>query len=495
MKLFKSIKSLFQNSSISSSIYGGAIKGQVINEHETPTLIPQIVVLHEGDMIQLDSDGGMKTSSMKVIRKIDTGGFGTVFIVDLNGKEYALKVLTLWLKLPKEWSDLIKRFESSFRAGKINSPFIIKYHDKGYYKGNPCILMEYCPNGHLESKMEEFYPKEKWTKLGIDLLKALRDLHANGIIHKDFKPKNILFSKDDVPKLTDFDFSAFLDKRNTITRGGRALDLWYTAIYSPPEQIDPNLAYEKTSPPLDMFAFAVTMYQVITGGKLPWGTFEEYHQNPEAYYEKIKTGDFVPISSYRADIPSDWAYNIERCLQPRIEDRVQTPAQFLQFIRYNEVIEIENKEERITDEEQPLNSPIGSEKFHFLEIKAGANNIGFKVPLDELKEGSSTKYLTIGRSADSTIHVDAILPSEGVHHVSRYHATIKYNQDEDRWAISDGFQNHENTWKESTNGTEVFNPISGNNNIIPSSAFTSLEDEDIINLAGEVTIKFFKVKP
>ena len=486
---------------------GMSTGGAVISSYTPTSLISSsnvehissTVVLHKGDVIQLETRDGRPVSiPMKVERAIEAGGFGTVFEVYMNNKVYALKVLALWLKLPKETADLVRRFESSYKAGQIASPFIINYYDKGYLKGNPCILMDFCPNKNLDERMEEFYPTSKWIDLGIKLLLALKDLHGNGVIHKDFKPKNILFSKDDIPKLTDFDFSAFLDKRNTITRGGRVLDLWYTAIYSPPEQIDPNLAYEKTGPAVDMFSFAVTMYQVISGRKLPWGSFEDYHADPEAYYNKIKSGNFVPITNYRTDIPADWAFNIHQCLLPKTEQRVQTPIQFLKSVQYekylstaNIIVEKQNDVNPKSDD-NGLVDPLNGNGFEIIEVKAGTNNIGQQFNLGEiLDENREDESIIIGRLAKCKIHVDAILPLEGVHHVSRNHATIRMR--ENKWEIRDGYTETKSSWKNSINGTEVYNSNRGVNSKVPNDKFIALYEGDIINLAGEVTLKFYSI--
>lgn len=481
MKFFSAFKKLF---GVSNNTY-------VANHatfQEATHAIPQQVILQQGDWVQIEKNGFPAGQPLLVKGKIDTGGFGTVYIVEMNGETYALKILTLWLKLPKEWPDLIKRFESSFRAGQTNSNFIIKYYQKGYYRGNPCILMEYCPNGNLKECMEQYYEEAKWVPLAVNLLKGLRDLHASGVIHKDFKPENILFGADEQLRLTDFDFSAFLDKRNTITRGGRALDLWYTAIYSPPEQINPNEAFEKTGPAMDMFAFAVTMYQVITNGKLPWGSFEDYHKDQEGYYKKMNGGNFIPINVYRPDVPVDWAFNLERCLHPNPENRVQTPVDFLRSVHaYTIPNAIPNNPSKVADEDPVQEAAQAQEKW-VLEIATGAANAGQTFLLEKHTEEESTTIL-IGRSRENDLIIDSIPNQQGLHHVSRGHATLI--QKNGALKIRDG-QGNDSNWKKSLNGTEVYNSFLGEHRRVTSEQFATIKEGDVINLAGEVTVKCYK---
>ena len=128
--------------------------------------------------------------------------------------------------------------------------------DKKYF----FILMEYCDGLTLENYIKEHSNKTIERKIIYtyikQILKALKKLHKNGIIHRDIKPGNI-FIKNDQIKIGDFGLATKFQK-NTIlqTKDLRGL----TPSYAAPEQTNSKTYNEK----IDIYATGITLYEMCS---------------------------------------------------------------------------------------------------------------------------------------------------------------------------------------------------------------------------------------
>jgi serine/threonine protein kinase len=95
----------------------------------------------------------------------------------------------------------------------------------------------------------------KQAKVVVGVALGMRYLHRQKVVHRDLKPANILVEKDMSIRICDFGLSRVGDTEVSLT------DNWGTAAYMAPE----IAAAEKFSFPVDVFAFACTWYEIITG--------------------------------------------------------------------------------------------------------------------------------------------------------------------------------------------------------------------------------------
>jgi serine/threonine protein kinase len=129
------------------------------------------------------------------------------------------------------------------------------------------VMMEYAPGGSLVDRMVKTYPYEKVIDIIIPTAEALDFAHKNNIIHGNLRPANILFTREDKVKVTDFG----LPPHYSMTEKN-----WYV----PPER--------EVSKQADIFALGIIMHQLLFGknpeydreGKLFLGNLERI--NPEA---------------------------------------------------------------------------------------------------------------------------------------------------------------------------------------------------------------------
>src|SRR5262249_21040015 len=93
---------------------------------------------------------------------------------------------------------------------------------------------------------------------------ALVAVHAQGVVHRDLKPGNILLDSKAQALLTDFGLARFQEDRDYLTVEGSVVG---TPAYMAPEQVSPR--FGPVSPWTDLYALGVVLYQMVTG-RLPF---------------------------------------------------------------------------------------------------------------------------------------------------------------------------------------------------------------------------------
>jgi eukaryotic-like serine/threonine-protein kinase len=159
----------------------------------------------------------------------------------------------------------VSRFEREARTAALLSghPHVITIYDVGEQAGRPFIVMEHLAGGTLAERMAGSRPSRQdvleWLRQAAG---ALDYAHEKGVVHRDVKPRNLLF--DDRGRLVVADFGiARAAFEEALTVSGELLG---TAAYISPEQA----LGEPATPASDRYAFAVVAFEALTGG-LPFG--------------------------------------------------------------------------------------------------------------------------------------------------------------------------------------------------------------------------------
>lgn len=442
-------------------------KNNVVTEQD---MVPEAVDLHKGDEIK-----GLK-DSYRIISSIDKGGYGLVYLAEDNKAiQYALKVIEMRKVLPNEHQEIRKRFEREFEAGQIASDYIVNSLDKGNLQGNPFIIMEYCPKGNLRDQMLFEWNNDETHQLGLDILRGLHDLHAAGIIHKDLKPENILFNTENRAQLTDFGIAGFIKRRETQRNlMGYAKNVFGTAIYAPPEQLNPQQAFKIMGPTNDIFAFGVIMYEVFSRGNLPFGTYDEFEKDMPGYYKRIRKGKLTKIHKHRKDIPDAWQNIIHKCLAPKYKDRYQSA---------NDILKILGQPARTTP--QYVAKDMHAE--WLLRVMNG-EEVGRVYNLTKLAAAKGQNLLTLGWfNAQQPFSNDIGIAESFTKYISGKHATLERVKQKDeswKWFIRDGQwyeKNGKMGWHLSRNGVLV-------NSTDVKKGGHLLQPDDIITV-GDTTLK------
>jgi eukaryotic-like serine/threonine-protein kinase len=183
------------------------------------------------------------------------GGMGEVYLArDLSlGHRVALKVLLS--NFADEHRDrlLLEARASSF----LQHPTIATFYEAGESDAVAFIAMEYVEGETLRQRIAARTPSpSNAVALIIGTLEALTHAHANGVVHGDVKPENIMLSSTGAIKRLDFGLSRLVDRDD-----GHAGMLCGTAGYMAPEQIHG----EPISPASDIFAARAVLYEMLSG--------------------------------------------------------------------------------------------------------------------------------------------------------------------------------------------------------------------------------------
>ena len=399
--------------------------------------------------------------------KLGEGAFGNVYLVkDSNGRKKALKLLKLWtIPDSAETSSILKRFRLEYETGLIDSEHLVHSENYGFIKGNPFIVMEFCPKGDLRPYVDRSSSINFIQNKAVEILKGLRDLHSNGKIHRDLKPENVLLDANNQAKLTDFGISGHKNMRVTkCDLFGRPLEMFGTHAYLPPEQLQRTKHTKLFT--LDIYSFGVVFYELLTGN-LPFGQLRTNNDLAE-YKLNTARGNIIPISKFRNDIPSNLESVIKKCIQPNPKDRYQTTGEVLAALGINSIGNAKGS---------------SNEKSPSLKVMFGIDT-GTVFGLNEIAQDSNSNILNVGRNTDSWRN-DLFIrePDDNIieRFISRKHATLEKHGND--WIIRDGqWDNTFGVWKSSLNGTFVNSQNVGADGI-------KLTPGDIVIL-GDTTLKF-----
>ena len=221
------------------------------------------------------------------------------------GRNVAIKTLTEGFSGNAE---MLKRFyQEAGHTGNLRHPNIVIIYDFGDENGLPYIVMEYLDGDPLDQLIREKIPLHLSVKLEIieQVCLALAYAHAQGTIHRDVKPANVIVQQDGLAKLLDFGI-ARADEDHVDGGMTRTGTLVGTPAYMAPERLE-GAKFDGRS---DIFSAGVVLYQLLTG-RLPFDA--EY----PAILSQILQQDPPPLSEYISAYPPQLDQVIERALLPR----------------------------------------------------------------------------------------------------------------------------------------------------------------------------------
>lgn len=194
----------------------------------------------------------------RVLRELGRGGMGVVYLAtrdeDSSGELVALKTLRGGALAT---GTTLRRFLSERRMlATLNHPFIARLHESGITPtGEPYFAMAYCAGESLAERVALGpVPVPEALRVARQLAEALSAAHAVGIVHRDVKPANVLFTAAGDVQLTDFGIAKLLDQDTT--HSGMLIG---TPAYLAPEQLR-GLTVDHRA---DLWSLGVTLYEML----------------------------------------------------------------------------------------------------------------------------------------------------------------------------------------------------------------------------------------
>jgi tRNA A-37 threonylcarbamoyl transferase component Bud32 len=259
---------------------------------------------------------GTRLGTYEVLDFLGRGGMAEVY----KGRHprldrtVAIKILSPSLA---EDVDFRQRFEREAQAvAALRHPNIVQMYDFGDVEGVYYMVMEYIDGNDLGRYMDEVGPMslEQVRPILRGVADALDHAHAQGLIHRDVKPPNVLLREEGNPVLTDFGIAKILSSDTAATKTGMMMG---TLDYMAPEQIRVSKEVDGRA---DVYALGVMLYRMFTGelpfqGDHPSAVMLGHLQEPAPDPREL-----VP------DMPDNVADAILSALAKNPDDRPSTPG-------------------------------------------------------------------------------------------------------------------------------------------------------------------------
>jgi serine/threonine protein kinase len=156
---------------------------------------------------------------------------------------------------------------------KIRHQNVVAVHDRVESGNQVWIVMDLLNARSLADLMREErrLPVRRTAAIGLQVLGGLRAVHEARVVHRDVKPANILFAKDDFAILADFGIATF-DGAVPLTRAGELIG---TFKYLAPELLGQTSQESAATPASDLWSLGVTLYEMVEG-RHPFDRPNEY---------------------------------------------------------------------------------------------------------------------------------------------------------------------------------------------------------------------------
>jgi serine/threonine-protein kinase len=236
---------------------------------------------------------------------LNSGGMADIWLVsDERRKNYALR------RLKKELRFSFTARRRFTRGNEILAKLAGSENIVGYVEhGSDYLLMNYVEAENLKQLFARQDPvlTENVAQILIDMAAGLNDVHMSGYMHLDFKPENVLVSRNGAVRLIDFDMAQPLPEKPVKFSKNPG-----TPGYMAPEQ----LQREGIDGRADIFAYGVAAYELLTNQKPFPG------ESPgEILAKQLQDAGPIPLRQLNADVPPALEKVVLKCLEREPERR------------------------------------------------------------------------------------------------------------------------------------------------------------------------------
>ncbi|MBL8920026.1 MAG: serine/threonine protein kinase [Myxococcaceae bacterium] len=292
---------------ISSIVFSKTVAGPISGPPDAPDTRPD---RPHPDATATAIARGMSLGHYVLLEKLGAGGMGEVFAAfdPRLDRRVALKLLRAGSLSAEEGKARLLR-EAQAMA-RLSHPNVIAVHDVGTFGDRVFIAMEFVEGETLGEWLRGDHGWRRIVEIFLQAGRGLAAAHSAGLVHRDFKPDNVLIGKDSRPRVVDFGLArqststpaptlplaapdAILTDSSLavpLTRDGAVMG---TPGYMAPEQIA-GLATDARS---DQFSFCVALYEALFGRRPYGGATLKAHAN------EIAQGRLLPPPSNTA-VPS-----------------------------------------------------------------------------------------------------------------------------------------------------------------------------------------------
>lgn len=305
----------------------------------------------------------------RLLHQVGKGGTALVYEAydQLLERPVAVKLLLKAFSSDPAFQDRFRQEAKS--AANLSHPNIVTVFDFGIDPAGLFIIMEYLPGKDLKTKIKQLgkFSESLALPLLIQACSGLGYAHRAGIVHCDVKPHNMLITRDQRLKITDFGIARAL---STIHSEENPDVIWGSPLYFSPEQTFGEIP----TPSSDVYSLGVVMFETLTG-RLP---FEA--ETADDLIQLHRTMPPPDPREFNADISDGLAEVILKVLSKEPSARYRTADQLGRVLKILEERIIQGNttmQSRSTDQYPPplqeVNNPL-VQQFEFASVHGKSSN-------------------------------------------------------------------------------------------------------------------------
>jgi serine/threonine-protein kinase len=257
-----------------------------------------------------------------IVGQVGKGGMATVYKAyhERLDRHVAVKVMHNAFTTD---DGFITRFEREARiVGKLEHPNIVPIYDYADQNGTPYLVMRYIDGVTLKQKaLKTGLTLKETLSIMSEVADALDYAHAQGVLHRDMKPSNILIDRDGKAYITDFGLARMAQLGESTISHDMMLG---TPFYISPEQAQ---GVRDLTPSTDIYSLGIILYELVTGS-VPFVADSTYAIIHGHIYQAPK-----PPSQINPDLNDDIDRVFERALAKDPKDRYPTARAMLEDFR------------------------------------------------------------------------------------------------------------------------------------------------------------------
>jgi eukaryotic-like serine/threonine-protein kinase len=268
---------------------------------------------------------GSLVGPYEIIALLGAGGMGEVYRARdprLN-RDVAIKVMAR----SGESGQSKRLLDEAQAASALNHPNIVTVYDVGTFDGIPFVVSELVDGTVLRAVAARApLPVRRVLDLAVQMADGLSAAHQAGIVHRDFKPENVIVTGDGRVKILDFGLALVGrnavagDDAQTITLASAIVG---TVPYMSPEQARGAVVDYRT----DQFSLGLTLFELITGRRAFTG------ESPAQTLTRIIEDEPEPIAKINPKAPAPLRWAIERCLAKDPRQRYEATSDLARELR------------------------------------------------------------------------------------------------------------------------------------------------------------------
>jgi serine/threonine protein kinase len=258
---------------------------------------------------------GAEVERYVVISRVGAGRMTTMYSVKhtVLDTRHVLSVPNVPLK------GLVRRLLAGAKIqARLRHPGVVAVTDVLDLDGLPALVLDHVPGPRLDQLIRFHELDEaRIDNVAAGLCEAVAFLHANSVVHRHLKPKNIMVDmsgKADVPRIGDFTL-AKRTGHTPPTKSRKKPRIFGTAAYMSPEQ---TVDSDRVGHQSDLWSLGCILYHLATG--------VEAFESPSAdeAFELVRVGRYLPVKRRNASAPTRWARAVAAALMVDEKDRVRS---------------------------------------------------------------------------------------------------------------------------------------------------------------------------